>query len=160
MPPDGARDRDDVADREPPRSTHWCAAEDSSNQARHDARLEDASARSADEGRWSAAKGKGSGIHALSLPCPNGATPPTFGWRPTAVCCGRERRELKHLSTGRKSYSIRSSGERPGWLPKPRPCQACTPCGRGVVRRVVRGASRTPTGPDGRERPGTADQSR
>ena len=56
------------------------AAEDTRDQARHDARLEDASARRADEGRWTAAIGWGSRSQALIPPFPNGATRPSAGW--------------------------------------------------------------------------------
>ena len=56
------------------------AAEETGDQARHDARLEDASARRADEGRWIAARGWGSRSQAVSPPFPNGATRPSRGW--------------------------------------------------------------------------------
>lgn len=69
---------------------------------------------------WGRDRPRGAADRALIRGCPNGVTRRLL-WAGTAFVRG-VRREVKHLSTCRKGYSV-SSGERKRMMAKPVPCE-------------------------------------
>lgn len=93
-------------------------------------RMVDALADRTDEGRLRLRYASGAANRALIRGFPNGGT-----HRPSWVGTGfgrGVRREVKHLSTCRKGYSV-SSGERKRMMAKPCACDTRRGCARGVA---------------------------
>ena len=84
---------------------------------------------------WGRDRPRGAADRALIRGCPNGVTRRLL-WAGTAEFVRGVRREVKHLSTCRKGYSV-SSGERKRMMAKPVPCDT-----RQGLRHWCRGSGR------------------
>lgn len=84
---------------------------------------------------WGRDRPRGAADRALIRGCPNGVTRRLL-WAGTASVLRGVRREVKHLSTCRKGYSV-SSGERKRMMAKPVPCDT-----RRGLRHRCRGSGR------------------